>query len=207
MFPFDSDRKRQSVVVEHEGSFTLFTKGADSEIFKRLNLNFAQPFIVETQKALDAFSVVGLRTLVFACRSIPASQYKKFEREYIDAARSVDKKKRIAELGVRMETDLILLGCSAIEDNLQEQVPESIQRFFQANIKIWMITGDKFETAENIGFCSGIIPKGAKVFRFKNVSRSDFCQKVKLLKRQFQEENDEVQKAIVIDTTKISRQL
>jgi magnesium-transporting ATPase (P-type) len=68
-----------------------------------------------------------------------------------------------------------------------------------------MITGDKFETAENIGFCSGIIPKDAKVFRFKNVSRSDFCQKVKLLKRQFQEENDEAQKAIVIDTSKISR--
>lgn len=192
------------MVVEHEGSYTLFTKGADSEIFKRLNMNVAQPFVVETQKALDSFSVVGLRTLVFACRPIPASQFKRFEREYIEAAKSVDKKKRIADLALRMETDLILLGCSAIEDNLQDQVPESIQRFFQANIKIWMITGDKFETAENIGFCSGIIPKGAKVLRFKNVSRSDFCQKVKLLKRQFQEETDEVQKAIVIDTTKIS---
>lgn len=98
----------------------------------------------------------------------------------------------------------MLLGCTAIEDNLQEKVPESIQRFLEANIKVWMITGDKFETAENIAACAGLINKTTFVYRMKYANEQEFPQKVKDLKRLIQQQKEGVRKAIIMDTTKTS---
>jgi len=60
-----------------------------------------------------------------------------------------------------------LIGVSAIEDKLQEGVPETIERMKQADIKVVMITGDKLETAENIGYLSNLISKESRVFRLR----------------------------------------
>jgi phospholipid-translocating ATPase len=76
-------------------------------------------------------------------------------------------KKKFNELSERLENQLILTGVSAIEDKLQDGVPETIQRLKEADIKIVMITGDKLETAENIGYLSNFISQNSKVFRLR----------------------------------------
>jgi P-type E1-E2 ATPase len=56
---------------------------------------------------------------------------------------------QVAEL---IENDLILIGSTAIEDKLQEGVPRCIETLQRAGIKIWVLTGDKIETAINIAY-------------------------------------------------------
>ncbi len=66
---------------------------------------------------------------------------------------------------MELETDLFLLGASALEDKLQEGVPEAIEEFQNAGIKVWMLTGDKMETAENIGFSSKMFNEKMYIFK------------------------------------------
>ena len=68
----------------------------------------------------------------------------------------------------RLESNLTLLGATAVEDKLQDDVPAVISDFHRADIKVWMLTGDKFETAENIGLSCELIKDDFEVFRLKN---------------------------------------
>ena len=203
-FDFDSERKRQSVIVEEYGVFKLYIKGADSEIMKRICKPEDQPYLEATQMALDEFAKVGLRTLVFGVRILTKEQYLSIEEEYMNALRSIDKKGKVKSLAERVEKNLVLLGCTAIEDHLQDKVPESIKRFLEANIKVWMITGDKFETAENIAGCAGLIDTNTFIYRMKHSNEQEFPKKVKELKRLVQQQKEGVRKAIIMDTTKTS---
>lgn len=204
MFEFDSDRKRHSVIVEEFGVYKLYIKGADSEIMQRLGDPEKQPYLEATQIALDEFSKVGLRTLVMAIRILTKEQYLSIEEEYNEAVRSLTRKQKLKSLAERVEKDLVLLGCTAIEDNLQEKVPESIQRFLEANIKVWMITGDKFETAENIAACAGLTDSKTFIYRLRHDKVEDFPKIIKDMKRQLQQQKPGTRKAIVMDTTRNS---
>ena len=64
-----------------------------------------------------------------------------------------------------IETDMVLLGCTAVEDSLQEDVPDTIKDFLSAGINFWMLTGDKLETAENIGKTCSLINENMHVER------------------------------------------
>lgn len=140
-----------------------------------------------------------------AVRILTREQYLSIEDEYNEAVRSINRKQRLKSLAERVEKDLVLLGCTAIEDNLQEQVPESIQRFLEANIKVWMITGDKFETAENIAACAGLIDQKTFTYRLRHEKEEDFPMKVREMKRLIQQQKPGTRRAIVMDTTRNSR--
>ena len=170
---------------------------------KRLYKPEDQPYLEATQIALDEFSNVGLRTLVFAVRILTKDQYLSIEEEYTVAITSIDKKQKIRNLAERVEKDLVLLGCTAIEDNLQDKVPESIKRFLEANIKVWMITGDKFETAENIAACAGLTDNDTYIYRMKSTNRIEFPSKVKELKKLIQTQKQGVRRAIIMNTTQL----
>lgn len=102
-------------------------------------------------KHLDEFATEGLRTLLFAHKYIPELDYLLWKKVFDDATTSlVDRQERIDDAGDLIEQSLELIGASAIEDKLQKGVPETIDRLRRANIKIWMLTGDKRETAINI---------------------------------------------------------
>ena len=64
-----------------------------------------------------------------------------------------------------LESNLFLLGATALEDKLQDGVPEAIEDFRNAGIKVWMLTGDKLETAENIGFASKMFNEKMYIFK------------------------------------------
>ena len=100
---------------------------------------------------IDDFAAEGLRTLLFAHKFIADADYEVWKAKYLQAATSLnDRQERIEAVAESIEQNLDLIGATAIEDKLQTGVPETIEKLRRANIKIWMLTGDKRETAINI---------------------------------------------------------
>jgi phospholipid-translocating ATPase len=101
---------------------------------------------------LNDFATEGLRTLLYAYRFIDETEYREWKARYKEATTSlVDRQDKIEKVGAELETDFQLMGATAIEDKLQKGVPDAIDKLRRANIKLWMLTGDKRETAINIG--------------------------------------------------------
>ena len=104
------------------------------------------------------FATTGLRTLLYGYRFLDKKEYRSWKKVYQDAITSLlDRQKMIEEAGEIIEQQLELGGATAIEDKLQKGVPETIDRLRRANIKMWMLTGDKRETAINIGHSCRLI--------------------------------------------------
>ncbi|KAH7840621.1 hypothetical protein Vadar_019315 [Vaccinium darrowii] len=161
---FNSTRKRMSVIVRNkEGKLLLLCKGADSVMFERLAKN-GREFEEETKAHVNDYADAGLRTLILAYRELDEEEYKKFNENFTEAKNSlsVDRDALIDDVTDDIEKDLILLGATAVEDKLQPGVPECIDKLAQAGIKIWVLTGDKMETAINIGFASSLLRQGMK---------------------------------------------
>lgn len=159
---FNSTRKRMSIIVRRQdGRILLYSKGADNVIYDRLRADEAAG---ETTRAtlehLELFAEDGLRTLCLACRQLGEHEYRAWLEEYEQAAAAVhDRDILVDAVCDELEKGLQLLGATAIEDRLQEGVPECIERLQMAGIKIWVLTGDKLETAINIGFSCRLLRK------------------------------------------------
>ncbi|XP_062992468.1 phospholipid-transporting ATPase IA isoform X1 [Elgaria multicarinata webbii] len=156
---FTSARKRMSVIVRTPtGKLRLYCKGADSVIYDRLAENSRYKEI--TLKHLELFATEGLRTLCFAVAEITENDYQEWLNVYQRAATSVQNRAlKLEESYELIEKNLQLLGATAIEDKLQDQVPETIETLMKADIKIWILTGDKQETAINIGHSCKLLRK------------------------------------------------
>ncbi|KAF0924221.1 hypothetical protein E2562_008518 [Oryza meyeriana var. granulata] len=161
---FNSARKRMSVIVRNEeGNIFLFSKGADSVMFERLS-NTDSAYREVTQQHINEYADAGLRTLVLAYRQLDEDEYANFDRKFTAAKNSVsaDRDETIEEAADLLERELVLLGATAVEDKLQKGVPECIDKLAQAGIKIWVLTGDKMETAINIGYACSLLRQGMK---------------------------------------------
>uniref|UniRef100_A0A663NC57 Phospholipid-transporting ATPase n=1 Tax=Athene cunicularia TaxID=194338 RepID=A0A663NC57_ATHCN len=149
---FNSDRKRMSVIVkESGGNIRLYCKGADTVIYERLHpRNLKRE---ATEEALDIFANETLRTLCLCYRDISHDEFEAWNKKFAEASvATTNRDEALDKVYEEIEKNLILLGATAIEDKLQDGVPETISRLSKADIKIWVLTGDKKETAENIGF-------------------------------------------------------
>ncbi|KAJ3147233.1 hypothetical protein HDU86_008069 [Geranomyces michiganensis] len=157
---FTSNRKRMSVIVqdcEPPHAVTLYTKGADSMIYARLRPGQAA-MRETTLQHLEKFANEGLRTLVLASRTVPADEMHSWREKYHRAACALTGRDEALEAVAELiEVDLTLVGATAIEDKLQEQVPECITLLRSAGIKLWVLTGDKLETALNISFAANLL--------------------------------------------------
>ena len=147
---FNADRKRMSVVVRNAaGKVLLICKGADSEMFKYCPAEASRQ---QLEEHLSAFGELGLRTLVLAVRELPEAEASAWAAEYERAsALSSGREQALSELAARTERDMRVVGATAIEDRLQDGVPETIRDLGRAGVKTWVLTGDKPETAINIG--------------------------------------------------------
>ena len=151
---FNSTRKRMSVIARTpEGSLVLYCKGADSVIYERLkHVSGGQKHMATTQKHMDDYAASGLRTLCLAKRELTKSEYDSWNAQYTEAAQSLEKRdEKIDACAELIEKDLDLLGATAIEDKLQDGVPQCIEQLMKAGISVWVLTGDKQDTAINIG--------------------------------------------------------
>ncbi|PBK93272.1 phospholipid-translocating P-type ATPase [Armillaria gallica] len=158
---FNSARKRMSVVLRKlEGDddrIFLMTKGADNVIFERLKPG-GEDLKAETERHLNEFANEGLRTLTLAYKVISNDEYISWSERYHQASVSMDDREEMIEkVSEELERDLRLLGATAIEDRLQDGVPETIADLKRAGIKIWVATGDKLETAIAIGRSTNLV--------------------------------------------------
>jgi len=178
-FEFDSDRKRQSVVVSIDGKTYLFVKGADSSIIPFLDTEIADSNnTAHVEKMISKFSSIGYRTLVFARRELSDEDLSCLYSEYSDSISSGNKEDNLRRLANKWEANFKLLGATAVEDKLQDNVKETISKLIKAKIKVWMITGDKLETAENIAMIAGIIKQHMVTYTLTSITRSNALQKL-----------------------------
>ncbi|KAK9829125.1 hypothetical protein WJX72_004020 [[Myrmecia] bisecta] len=158
---FDSTRKRMSVICRTpEGKILLYCKGADTVIYERLasknKINDHLKGI--TRDHMEEYGSAGLRTLCLAFAEIDHDEYDVWQEKYFEAKTALhDRDEKLAAVSELIERQLVLLGCTAIEDKLQKGVPECIERLANAGIRIWVLTGDKQETAINIGFACSLL--------------------------------------------------
>uniref|UniRef100_A0A8C5P6N5 Phospholipid-transporting ATPase n=1 Tax=Leptobrachium leishanense TaxID=445787 RepID=A0A8C5P6N5_9ANUR len=160
---FNSVRKRMSVlVIDPEGRIKLYTKGADDVILQRLHQDCTDNEI--TEKSLEMFGKETLRTLCIAYKEVDISFYTNWNKRYHEASVSLQNRAENLEMVYEeIETNLKLLGATAIEDKLQDLVPETIQLLKDGNIKVWVLTGDKQETAINIGFSCKLLSEEMEI--------------------------------------------
>ena len=174
---FTSERKRMSIIVRDpsDGRIKIFCKGADCEIIKRLSKDELQKksFKIVTNN-IENFSKLGYRTLMVAYKSIDEMDYqvwmdrlKKEELNLHNKAYFIDKCYDI------MENDFELLGGTVVEDRLQDNVPNTIQSLRKADIKVWVLTGDKIDTLESIGLSSNLLSKNDKIFKIGSIIKDD----------------------------------
>ncbi|KAM9265442.1 phospholipid-transporting ATPase IK [Morus bassanus] len=170
MLDFNSDRKRMSVLVrDPQGTIRLYTKGADTVILERLQRR--GPNETFTEMALDRFAEETLRTLCLASKEVSEAEYSKWSRRHQEASVLLqDRAQELDKLYEEMEQNLQLLGATAIEDKLQDGVPETIQLLKLGNIKVWVLTGDKQETAMNIGYACKLLTDDMEILEEKEIS-------------------------------------
>ncbi|XP_032153697.1 probable phospholipid-transporting ATPase IM isoform X9 [Sapajus apella] len=155
---FNNTRKRMSVIVRNpEGQIKLYSKGADTILFEKLHPS-NEDLLSLTSDHLSEFAGEGLRTLAIAYRDLDDKYFKEWHKMLEDANVATEERdERIAGLYEEIERDLMLLGATAVEDKLQEGVIETVTSLSLANIKIWVLTGDKQETAINIGYACNML--------------------------------------------------
>ncbi|KAJ3004607.1 hypothetical protein HKX48_001136 [Thoreauomyces humboldtii] len=150
---FNSTRKRMSILCRApNGVIKLYIKGADTVILERLGAD-GKEFVDSTFVHLEDYATEGLRTLCLAYRDVSEEEYRQWAAIYAKAATTINNRQTELDNAAELiEKDLILLGATAIEDKLQDGVPDTIHTLAQAGIKLWVLTGDRQETAINIGY-------------------------------------------------------
>ncbi|KAG1725617.1 phospholipid-transporting ATPase 1 [Suillus paluster] len=162
---FTSTRKRMSVIVRApDGHIILYCKGADSVIYERLAANVDPALKEKTTKDMDFFANGGLRTLCIGYRVLAEEEFLQWLRKYEAAQSTIDNRdEAIESAAAELEHSLQILGATALEDKLQEGVPEAIEMLHRAGIKLWILTGDKLQTAIEIGFSCNLLKQDMEV--------------------------------------------
>ncbi|XP_061903145.1 probable phospholipid-transporting ATPase IIB isoform X4 [Entelurus aequoreus] len=167
IFPFTSESKRMGIIVREEstGDVTFYMKGAD----------VAMASIVQYNDWLEEecgnMAREGLRTLVVAKKSLSEEQYQDFENRYNQAKLSIhDRALKVAAVVESLERELELLCLTGVEDQLQADVRPTLELLRNAGIKIWMLTGDKLETATCIAKSSHLVSRHQDIHVFPPVT-------------------------------------
>lgn len=207
---FNSTRKRMSTIFRGPGGkIVCYTKGADTVILERLGKN--NPYVEVTGVHLEEYAAEGLRTLCLAMREIPEDEFQEWYKVF-NAAQTTVSGNRAEELDKAaelIEHDFTLLGATAIEDKLQEGVPDTIATLQTAGIKIWVLTGDRQETAINIGMSCKLISEDMTLLivneEDKEATRDNLQKKLNAVNSQSQGGGAEMDVlALVIDGKSLS---
>ena len=155
---FNSTRKRMSTIFRcPDGKIRIFCKGADTVILERLHND--NPIVDATLQHLEEYASDGLRTLCLSMKEIPEAEFQEWYQVFEKANTTVsgNRQEELDKAAEIIEKDFYLLGATAIEDRLQDGVPDTIHTLQQAGIKVWVLTGDRQETAINIGMSCRLI--------------------------------------------------
>ncbi|XP_042061135.1 phospholipid-transporting ATPase 1-like isoform X1 [Salvia splendens] len=156
---FDSDRKRMSVILGcPDKAIKVFVKGADTSMFSVIDRSQNLSVLKATETHIQTYSSKGLRTLVIGVRELSSLEFEQWQSSYEVASTALmGRASLLRKVANNIEHHLAVLGASAIEDKLQQGVPEAIESLRTAGIKVWVLTGDKQETAISIGYSSKLL--------------------------------------------------
>uniref|UniRef100_A0A8C1TQ60 Phospholipid-transporting ATPase n=1 Tax=Cyprinus carpio TaxID=7962 RepID=A0A8C1TQ60_CYPCA len=141
---FNNVRKRMSVIVRNpEGKLSLYCKGADTIIYERLHPSCSEVMKVTTEH-LNEFAGEGLRTLVLAYKDLDEEYFSEWKQRHHESSVALeDREEKLEKLYEEIEKDMMLIGATAVEDKLQDGVTQTLEQLAKAEIKIWVLTGDK----------------------------------------------------------------
>ncbi|XP_062832877.1 phospholipid-transporting ATPase IF isoform X7 [Anolis carolinensis] len=199
---FDADRRRMSVIVESpSGGKFLFTKGAESVVIPRSS----DGEIEKTRIHVDEFALKGLRTLCVAYRKFTPKEYQEVEKRLFEAKTALQQREeRLAEVYDFIEKDLEILGATGVEDKLQDKVQETIEALRLAGIKVWVLTGDKHETAVSVSLSCGHFHRTMNILELvQHKSDSTCAEQLTQLARRIKEDHV-IQHGLVVDGTSLS---
>jgi len=181
IFPFTSETKRMGIIVKEEmtNEIVFYMKGADVVMSSIVQYNDW------LEEEVDNMAREGLRTLVVAKKSLTQDQYADFEQRYNAAKLSVvNRSAQKAAVIESLERDMELLCVTGVEDKLQDNVRNTLEQLRNAGIKVWMLTGDKLETATCIAKSSRLVSRTQNIHVFKPVSnRSEAHQELNAFRR------------------------
>ncbi|KAM0671372.1 P-type ATPase [Ordospora colligata] len=178
VFPFTSETKRMGIIVKHDEEILFFVKGADVVMNKIIKSNDW------VDEEADNMARDGLRTLVIAKKMLSLEEFSQFEDAYNKARVSlVDRAESLNEAMGMIEKEMDVLGLTGVEDKLQDDVKVTLENLRNAGMKIWMLTGDKIETAISIAKSSRIFHRGSNYLVISNAkSIGEVKQKLDLLR-------------------------
>ena len=166
-FPFSSETKRMGIIIRNKESKRLifYVKGADVVMKDMVSSNQSH-FIIEECENLAR---EGLRTLVFAKKTLSEAEYEHFLLDYKSASTDMyNREALIRESIEKLEKNMDFLCITGVEDLLQDNVAPTLEAMRQAGIKVWMLTGDKVATAICIGISAGIKGGSQDMFIMKD---------------------------------------
>lgn len=166
MFPFTSESKRMGIIVKdmNTGEITFYLKGADLVMGSIVDPNDW------CHRECTNMAQEGLRTLVVAKKILTTEEYEVFEQDYTAARLCVtDRGSRIQAAIESLECNMELLCLTGVEDCLQDRVPQTLETLRKAGVKIWMLTGDKLETAQCIAKSSHLVESNQEIHVIRSV--------------------------------------
>jgi len=155
VFPFTSETKRMGIIVEKNGKIEFYLKGADMKMIPLVKSDWIQ-------EEVDLMAREGLRTLVIARKEMTQEQFKEFDGEYKAAKLKQNRNIETLKIQEKLEQNMKLLGLTGVEDKLQNNVMLTLELMKNADIKTWMLTGDKIETAISIAQSTKLFKDGRK---------------------------------------------
>ncbi|XP_050770690.1 phospholipid-transporting ATPase FetA-like [Gymnogyps californianus] len=178
------------VVRSPEGDLTLYCKGADTILYELLHSS-CDSLKEETTEHLNEFAGEGLRTLVVAYKNLDEDYFQDWIRRHHEASTALEGwEDKLSELYEDIGKGLMLLGATATEDKLQDRVPQSIETLAKAHIKIWVLTGDKQETAVNIGYSCNLLNEDMEdVFIIEGSTSDDVLNELRNARKKMKPES------------------
>ena len=185
---YSSERKRMAVIVRSpDNKIYLFAKGADSAIGERVTQN--KELIEITGDHLIKFAKHGLRTLMVAYKELTEEEYNIYDKAYKLAMNNPEEKEKLLKDAYGLvENNYYLLGATAIEDKLQDNISNVLFNFIEAGIKIWVLTGDKMDTAKSIAYSCKLLDHSFIIFQFdsiNNIDKSELIYKIRETLKEF----------------------
>lgn len=181
-FPFTSAARRMGIIVQdrRSGLITLYVKGADTVMGRKVSYNDW------LDEECGNLAREGLRTLVYAKRELSRAEYDRFADRWQQARTSpVNRKEFMTTVQEEVEQDMVLLALTGVEDKLQPNVRETLEKLRHAGIRIWMLTGDKVETATNIAVSSRLAERTQGIYTITGLkSRNEASRALSRFRRQ-----------------------
>ena len=130
---------------------------------------------------MNTYAKDGLRTLLIVEKTLSESEYQVWNASYVQALSSiVERDVKVDRCADLLEKDFELIGSTALEDKLQDGVPETIEMIRQAGIKLWVLTGDKIETAINIGYACRLLDDSINQYIIDATSSNDVNKQISI---------------------------